>query len=648
MEIKAVRRIFLVPVLILLYGLFQCFRVVTSEHAYAHAGALAARFMLALSGAFFSVLSIAIALLAMAICRLSVTASRSSQNKLIAAFTFCRGIIPFIMLLIMICNGLGLVSLIAGEICWFVSVMHSGHGAGKILLMAVIAICGVLWMLLKSLVSIRRCFAFFKREESHIHGQAVDEQRSPLLWGWIRELAQKSQVVMPDNIVVGFFDCFYVTANNVRLNSGELLTGNTLYLPLTYSSLMDKEEVAAVIGHELGHFTGQDTQYSLRFAPVYAGLQNTLEQMANNSQGGTWIDRIVLHPALDTGLWFLIKFHETVSYWSRIREFAADATGARASTPQALASALLRISALSGIVDNYLNTVMSGKEAPPEWINGLLNEARQAEAFDVQACLENEIQHPTDSHPVTRARIEALHVSLDDRLLSRATRQVSEGDFESLSALFDGLEDVRTAMSQSLSEEAAKHNEERQRMLASQAELATEDAEFWRNLKKKVFFNCALTLLLAIAGIASLVVTSKGGLSTIFITLAWLLGFVTFRLNRLAKKPVYTFTPTHIQCTDLAGPIAWTAIRDFEVQERYQAIRIVLTWQAGYQPPKLVSRKTHGIEVPRFGNTFSLVIHTDMRKTLAGQQVTVSAVEVAGEFEQYLRAAYARQELRQN
>lgn len=50
-------------------------------------------------------------------------------------------------------------------------------------------------------------------------------------------------------------------------------------------ALLDDAEAAAVIGHELGHFTGEDTQYSLRFVPLYAGMQNSLEQMANSSQG---------------------------------------------------------------------------------------------------------------------------------------------------------------------------------------------------------------------------------------------------------------------------------------------------------------------------------------------------------------------------
>lgn len=103
-------------------------------------------------------------------------------------------------------------------------------------------------------------------------------------------------------------------------------------------ALLDEAETAAVIGHELGHFTGDDTQYSLRFLPLYAGIQNSLGHIANNAQGVSWLDSLVLRPSLDMGVWFLQTFHETVSHWSRIREHAADEREATVSSPAAFAS----------------------------------------------------------------------------------------------------------------------------------------------------------------------------------------------------------------------------------------------------------------------------------------------------------------------
>ncbi|HGY3715256.1 hypothetical protein [Citrobacter sp. Res13-Sevr-PEB04-36] len=43
---------------------------------------------------------------------------------------------------------------------------------------------------------------------------------------------------MPDNIVVGFFDGLFVTGNTVQTEDGKRLTGNTLYLLLTYMALL--------------------------------------------------------------------------------------------------------------------------------------------------------------------------------------------------------------------------------------------------------------------------------------------------------------------------------------------------------------------------------------------------------------------------
>lgn len=145
----------------------------------------------------------------------------------------------------------------------------------------------------------------------------VTVANNPALWQWIRDVTRRAELTVPDNIVVGFFDGFFVTANTVQIEEGKRLTGNTLYLPLTYMALLDEAEAAAVIGHELGHFTGEDTQYSLRFVPLYAGMQNSLEQMANSSQGFSGLTASLLRPSLDMGLWFLQTFHEAVSDWAR-------------------------------------------------------------------------------------------------------------------------------------------------------------------------------------------------------------------------------------------------------------------------------------------------------------------------------------------
>ena len=76
------------------------------------------------------------------------------------------------------------------------------------------------------------------------------------------------------NIVVGIEPNFYATAADVVGCGDTTLKGETLYLSLSLMRLFNKSELKAVIGHELGHFSAKDTEYSSKFAPVYRGLGN--------------------------------------------------------------------------------------------------------------------------------------------------------------------------------------------------------------------------------------------------------------------------------------------------------------------------------------------------------------------------------------
>ena len=70
-------------------------------------------------------------------------------------------------------------------------------------------------------------------------------------------------------ILVGIEPTFYATAADIVGCGKETLKGETLYLSMSLMRLFNKSELKAVIGHELGHFSSKDTDYSTKFAPVY-------------------------------------------------------------------------------------------------------------------------------------------------------------------------------------------------------------------------------------------------------------------------------------------------------------------------------------------------------------------------------------------
>src|SRR5258708_39317679 len=134
---------------------------------------------------------------------------------------------------------------------------------------------------------------------------------------------------------MGLESTFYVTANDVTIPLPEgKLTGSTLYISLSLIRLLTKDEFCAVIGHELGHFRGDDTLYSLRFAPTYMHLSQTISAMARGSGGAADLARI---PALQALTFCWLQFASAERSVGRERELLADKAGAEAESARALA-----------------------------------------------------------------------------------------------------------------------------------------------------------------------------------------------------------------------------------------------------------------------------------------------------------------------
>lgn len=555
MDRKRVINLFYPPLFLFVYGLWKCWRASDNADEIE-----TLQFLLAILAMFLTLVAMFILGSAVMVCKACARSSQHSQDVLIQKFTLCRRLLPFMMVGEILFCGLATVALVLSEIIWAMGHVEMNGGGVKLLFAMVLAVFAIFWMIIKSFFSVRKCFALFKPEDSRVIGANLPEIQAPELWQWVRGLTSQAQLTPPDNIVVGFFDCFYVTANPVQIEKGERLTGNTLYLPLTYLSLLNEAEIAAVVGHELGHFTGEDTQYSLRFAPLYAGMQNSLEQMAINRQDA-WTDRLVLSPALDMAMWFLQTFHETVNHWSRIRELAADETGARVSSSSAFASALLRISALNEPVERYLGDFIRGRTNSDNWSDGLMLALQKQGPLDVLASIDSEIAHPMDSHPTTRARITALNLSLDEALLSCASRAVAPEENLFFPALFAP---VASALSCEISQEIEPLRAQLREEIEADALLATEAKAIWTSS------SMAWTMM-----IVGIVLIFGCGYLAIFLHLSaicWLLMLIGVPLGMLgnvalqrSRQPLFTLTPQSITSIYLPQPLPLECVERYEV-----------------------------------------------------------------------------------
>ena len=164
-------------------------------------------------------------------------------------------------------------------------------------------------------------------------------------------------------------------------------------------AFLDRAQVSAVIAHELGHFTGEDTGYSLRFAPIYRSFLDSIFAITNEHDEKDDGSRAwVAAPVTLYGKWFLASFEEAMHHWSRERELAADAFGSRIAGTEASALALLRISGLHRIVDAAL---AHNQQAPAEERGGVLKMVRRLVAEhgldDPQERLQDQQAHPLDT-----------------------------------------------------------------------------------------------------------------------------------------------------------------------------------------------------------------------------------------------------------
>ncbi len=253
-------------------------------------------------------------------------------------------------------------------------------------------------------------------------GRCATEEEAPALWSFVRMVANKAKATLPTNIIIGLDQCFFVTESPVTLNSGTPAPlGRTLYLPLPYLAFMGRDEAAAVIGHELAHFQGADTEYSLKFSPIYATAVRNLHAIHDVDISGEGYLRWLMKPAIMLGEFFLRAFDGAVQHWSRQRELAADAVGAAVSDKRSIALSLLRISVLSPRIESALVECWNKAGKVQGGILGkIIRDVKSQGVGDPRAHLEDEQPHPTDSHPTTSQRLAALGVEVDAALLAAA------------------------------------------------------------------------------------------------------------------------------------------------------------------------------------------------------------------------------------
>lgn len=252
-----------------------------------------------------------------------------------------------------------------------------------------------------------------RRVTSHILGRPLSRADHPEIWRNVDNLAARMGIEPPQHIIAGLFPTFFVTEADVETPDCKL-TGRTLYLSLPLCRVMTRGELESVIGHELGHFRGQDTAFSRRFYPIYRGAETALQALAGGLQG---YRSLPLMPAVYTLVYFLESFAKAESEVSRAREFIADQAGAEVAGARNMASALVKVHAFADEWEHVHVALCQGLARHERMANASLHFAdtvrEHASPQVLEGLDEQQVAHPTDSHPPLSQRLEALSLSLD-------------------------------------------------------------------------------------------------------------------------------------------------------------------------------------------------------------------------------------------
>lgn len=355
--------------------------------------------------------SIALGFLGVLLIGLLVAASLRSQRAQYLSFRIGWVLLKLISTVQVIAQGV----LLVGLSYWVTAIWF------KIYVPKLIGIVGLLALGAMALV-IKAIFKRIPQEAPGLSGKLLEEHEAPELWQRIRQLCAELGTVAPRQIVVGIDANFFVTEHRLMLGEREL-SGRTLFISLPLLKALERGEADAVLAHEMAHFSGDDTLYSRKLAPL--------------------LDRYVhyLH-ALRQGAISLPIFYFMLAYWalfqlslsrtSRQREFRADAIAAERSSPDAMASALLKIAAYCAFRAKVEDEIVGADALDPELgvatrlAQGFVGFVRSPELDALFAHDPQNFGHPFDSHPPLSQRLEAVGTSIRpeayrDRVLEEAS-----------------------------------------------------------------------------------------------------------------------------------------------------------------------------------------------------------------------------------
>jgi len=532
-----------------------------------------------------------------------------SREQLLHSFTRVTRLLPFVLVGHVVVMGAAIAALVAFEA---LNVWHAGQlsaGEMKFMFFAMVLVAGCLYSIWQMGTQLRVMLNMFQPTPMDVMGEAVTVDQAPVLWAYVKDLALKLGALPPDHIVLGMAAGFYVTSGDIVLApANATLTGRTLHVPLAYLGILDEAETTAVIGHELGHFAGADTEFSMRFVPIYHGIERSLVVIGQTLVDSEWLQRATLHPAFMLGAYFMESFDHAVMHWSRVRELEADAAGAQLAGNLAAASALVRISAIDPMLQDRLAThiaqatnITPEQSAVQDLPTALLHEIAALPLTLPEEEMATQLPHPSDTHPSNGERVASLNVSIDDAVRSGTRPLDAALACAAMNRYFAQPEVLRSRLTQDYLTHHVQQDAAIVEALRTHAGNVTGDVALYEGARLRGQILIGFSGLLAVAGLilllAPLLFPGAAGRGTepffvgAGIALFIMLCMLPFglRLFRRAHKTALLLTPDHFVFANLKAPLPIRDIADFNLQVG-NVVMLTILLEDDAPLPELTSR----------------------------------------------------------
>jgi Zn-dependent protease with chaperone function len=445
--------------------------------------------------------------------RSSIVEGQYNAQKLIRNYRIGWRISLFVVFLSLVFQGI-----LAVALSFYMTSIPTGKYYPQLVLVLGL---GAIWGLYQSVVALYKKIPL---EFKEVAAQSVSREQAPQLWKLVADISHKVGTAEPHEIVLGMQPMFYVTELSVQHSAGKSV-GRTLYLSIPLMKNLSVDELSSIIGHEMGHFKGEDTLLTLELYPM---KQKTYLTALGVQQAG-----LMSIPATHMLNLFFDLFEPILMKVSRDREFLADQAGVQVSSAQNSANALVKAVYYGHVWQlSFQESLMESKPIE-NFYEKVENDLSQNQDF-WKSLSEESQSHPLDTHPPTKARLEKLGISAT----VEAIRSIAEAKSQTLNsyALLLGDESAKQLTQAATAEYEKLSAEQSNRVKVLHAKAEDDDGRllleknfpelsFLKSKGTQIFNTIAFSVTMVGALLLAFKLRNRLELALLFIAIAFVLLF---------------------------------------------------------------------------------------------------------------------------